>query len=155
MKRSEIVNGDWIIPAERYKTGKELVIPLSQAAKEIVDGMRAPNGGSADFVFSSNGGRTRIANFSSFKDNLDAKTGIVEPWVLHDLRRTSRSLLSRAGVSADIAERCLGHVIGGVRGVYDRYSYHREKAVAFEKLAQLIEGIVNPTDNVIALGARA
>jgi hypothetical protein len=30
------------------------------------------------------------------------------------------TLLSRVGVSRDIAERCLGHVIGGVRGVYDR-----------------------------------
>ena len=35
---------------------------------------------------------------------------------LHDLRRTARTLLSRAGISADIAEMCLGHALGGMRG---------------------------------------
>jgi hypothetical protein len=50
--------------------------------------------------------------------------------------------MSRAGVPSDHAERCLGHVIGGVRGVYDRHEYHREKARAFEMLAGEIERIV-------------
>jgi hypothetical protein len=60
--------------------------------------------------------------------------------------------MSRAGVSADHAERCLGHVIGGVRGIYDRHEFHREKAQAFEALAALIERIVNPpASNVTAL----
>ena len=59
----------------------------------------------------------------------------VSGWVIHDLRRTARSLLSRAGVPTDHAERCLGHVIGGVRGVYDRHEYYDEKAKAFEALA--------------------
>src|SRR5262249_38104308 len=31
-------------------------------------------------------------------------------WTLHDLRRTARSLMSRAGVPTDNAERCLGRV---------------------------------------------
>ena len=50
--------------------------------------------------------------------------------------------MSRSGVSADIAEGCLGHVILGVRGVYDRHEYLDEKRRAFEALAQLVEGIV-------------
>ena len=44
--------------------------------------------------------------------------------------------MSRAGVSADHAERCLGHVIGGVRGVYDRHEFADEKRAAFEALAR-------------------
>jgi hypothetical protein len=36
--------------------------------------------------------------------------------------------MSRAGVSSDIAERVLGHVIPGVAGVYDRHNYTRRKA---------------------------
>jgi hypothetical protein len=51
--------------------------------------------------------------------------------------------MSRAGVDKDHAERCLGHVIGGVRGVYDRHEYHAEKQQAFEALAALIERIVS------------
>jgi hypothetical protein len=51
--------------------------------------------------------------------------------------------MSRAGVPTDHAERCLGHVIGGVRGVYDRHEYHAEKARAFEALAGIVERIVS------------
>jgi len=145
IKRSELVNGDWIIPSSRYKTGLELVIPMSQSARQIVEAL--PGDG---YLFTTDGGRTHLQGFGKLKAKLERELGF-EFW-LHDLRRTSRSLLSRAGVSADVAERCLGHVVGGVRGVYDRYSYHREKAIAFEKLASQIEAIVNPReDNVIAL----
>ena len=76
----------------------------------------------------------------------------LEPWVIHDLRRTGRSLMSRAKVNVDVAERCLAHVIGGVRGTYDRYAYRDEKRDAFEKLATLVGVILAPpADNVQSL----
>ena len=59
--------------------------------------------------------------------------------------------MSRAGVNADIAERCLGHVIGGIRGVYDRHEYFDEKKLAFEALAAQIERIINPQENVVPM----
>jgi hypothetical protein len=62
--------------------------------------------------------------------------------------------MSRAGVSADHAERCLGHVIGGMRGVYDRHEFHDEKQHAYEALAALIERIVSPQSNVTQLRQR-
>ena len=76
---------------------------------------------------------------------------------LHDLRRTSRTLLSRAGITADIAERCLGHAITGVRGTYDRHEYIDEKRHAFEALASLIARIVHPSSDEVVVpmkGAR-
>jgi len=72
-------------------------------------------------------------------------------WTLHDLRRTARSLMSRAGVPSDHAERCLGHIIGGVRGVYDRRQYREEMLMAYEKLAALISQITDPQENVVAI----
>jgi hypothetical protein len=47
-------------------------------------------------------------------------------------------------VTSDHAERCLGHVIGGVRGVYDRHEFCDEKKRAFEALARQITDIVEP-----------
>jgi len=61
--------------------------------------------------------------------------------------------MSRAGISPDHAERCLGHIIGGVRGVYDRHEYHAEKLQAYEALAALIERIVHPSANITELPA--
>jgi integrase len=71
---------------------------------------------------------------------------------VHDLRRTARSLMSRAEIRPDIAERVLGHAIQGVGRVYDRHEYLNEKRDALEKLAALIDAIVNPpTANVVPL----
>jgi integrase len=72
-------------------------------------------------------------------------------WTLHDLRRTARSVMSRAGVPSDHAELCMGHVTGGVRETYDRYEYHAEKKQAYEALAAQIDRIVNPQQNVVAI----
>jgi hypothetical protein len=55
-------------------------------------------------------------------------------------------------VDRNISERCLAHEIGGVEGTYDRYDYLREKRDAFERLAALVQRIVNPPqDNVVAM----
>jgi integrase len=145
LRWGEIAEGVWTLPAARNKVGQELIRPLSRAAQAIVDGQ--PRVG--EFVFSRNG-RTALANFTKPKAKLDAASG-TSGWTLHDIRRTSRSLLSRAGVPSDHAERCLGHVIGGVRGTYDRHEYYEEKRLAFEALAALIGRIVDPQPNVVAI----
>jgi hypothetical protein len=61
--------------------------------------------------------------------------------------------MGRAGVESSIAEKCLAHLPGGVEGTYDRWSYLPERRAALEKLRALIERIINPTDNVLALRA--
>lgn len=137
MTWAEIDGADWTLPAARNKTKVDLVRPLSRQAQAILAAL--PKAG--EFVWSTHNGALPIAGFTQFKQRLDKATG-VNGYTLHDCRRTARSLMSRAGVPSDHAERCLGHVIGGVRGVYDRHEYHREKAQAFEMLAGEIERIV-------------
>lgn len=147
--RSEIDGDVWTIPGSRNKSKRDHVIPLSKAAKAILDGMPIING--SDLIFTHDG-LTFIGGFSKFKKRLDELSGVSD-WVIHDLRRTARSLMSRAGVSSDHAERCLGHVLGGVRGTYDRFEYFEEKRVAFEALAALVERILDPQENVVPLRA--
>jgi integrase len=137
MTWAEIDGGDWTLPATRNKTGLDLVRPLSKSALGVLAGQQRSGG----FVWTTDAGATGLGGFNWFKGQLDAASG-VKGWRLHDLRRTARSLMSRAGVPSDHAERCLGHVIGGVRGTYDRHEYHREKARAFEALAREIGRIV-------------
>jgi integrase len=144
MTWAEINGGDWTLPAARNKTKLDLVRPLSRAAQDILEGLPKAVG----FVWSSNGGARAISDFGGFKRELDAASG-VKGWRLHDLRRTARSLMSRAGVPSDHAERCLGHVIPGVRGIYDRHQFHREKAQAYEALAAIIVRIVTGTEGEV------
>jgi integrase len=152
MRRSELAGGVWTILAARNKSKRDVVIPLSTAAQAILGSL--PVIGDGRLVFTYNG-RRPAGGFTKFKKRLDQASGVAG-WRLHDLRRSARSLMSRAGVNSDIAERCLGHVIGGVRGVYDRHAYLDEKRLAFEKLAALLESIVDiQKKNVVPLrGAR-
>jgi hypothetical protein len=50
--------------------------------------------------------------------------------------------LSRAGVHSDIAERCMGHALPGVQGVYDRHDYLDQMKGAFEALAAQINAVL-------------
>jgi hypothetical protein len=79
---------------------------------------------------------------------LDQASGVTG-WTLHDLRRTARSLMARPGVQGEHAERCLGHVIRGVEGIYNRHGYAAEMRIEYEKLAALIEEIVNSQANSV------
>jgi integrase len=159
------LDGDlWTIPAARYKTKLDHVIPLSAAARELVASQApAKPSKNAHFVFSTTDGAKPFRRFSQAKTDLDkaiadlrARAGRapLENWTLHDLRRTARSLMSRAKVPSDHAERALGHVMGGVRETYDRYEYLDEKRAAFEALAALVSRILNPTANVEELASR-
>jgi len=140
-------NGNWTLPAIRNKTKVDLVRPLSKAALAVIDAQ--PRIANCRFAFTY--GAKPIGSYDVRKARLDKSCGVAG-WTLHDLRRTARSLMSRASVSSDHAERCLGHVIGGVRGTYDRYEFLDEKRKAFEALAAQIERIVNPPeDNVVAI----
>ncbi len=151
MRRSEIDSGIWTIPAERYKTKKANAVPLSPAALAVIEAQPVFHG--CDLVFTTNG-KTPFSGYSKGKRKLDGMLLKDLPrWTLHDIRRTAKTLMARAGVRPDVSERVLGHVIGGVEGVYDQHSYLPEKMDALERLAAMIGRIVNPPegDNVVLL----
>ena len=154
MSRREIgADGIWTIPAERYKTKRPNFVPLSRAAISIIDAQEPVE--ASHYVFASRAG-TAFSGFGKSKAKLDravlsamqqcAKKGAprspLPNWTLHDLRRTAKTLMVRAGVRPDISERVLGHAITGVEGTYDRHSYAEEKRDALERLAAMVERIV-------------
>jgi integrase len=134
----------WTIPAARYKSKRDVVIPLSEAAQRIIAAQ--PQRG--DLVFSVDGHRV-MGDFDGRKRHFDKLAG-VSGYVLHDLRRTARTLLSRCGARPDIAERILGHSVGGHLGaVYDQHRYVEEMREGVEALARLISHIVRPPPPVV------
>ena len=140
--------GVWTIPQESDREkGHAGVLRLPPAALDIIQAQ--PRLASNPYVFAGRG-TGPINGFSKDKARFDKAAG-VQGWVLHDLRRTARSLMSRAGVSSEHAERVLGHVIPGVGGIYDRHEYFDEKAHALAKLAALIERIINPPEGDVVV----
>jgi integrase len=141
-------DGVWTIRTEEREKGNPGRLQLPKLALDIVGVQRRFVGNA--FVFAGQSAKPWLVS-SKFKRRLDDRSG-VSGWRLHDLRRTARSLMSRAGVQSEHAERVLGHAIRGVEGIYDRHSYDAEKAEALRKLAALIKRIVTtPSADVIAL----
>jgi hypothetical protein len=63
-------------------------------------------------------------------------------------------LLSRAGIANDIAEMCLGHVLPSIRATYDKFDYAEPKRLAYEALAGLLNHIINPPGESVAIPLR-
>jgi integrase len=144
MSADEIEGDRWLIPGVRMKGGKPHLVPITPAIKEQI------SRGGEGFVFTSDGGKTPFSGFSKAKVALDRKIAEtrkrhkrkpMQHWRFHDLRRTARTIMSRY-TTPDIAERVLGHVIPGVRGVYDLYEYEAEKRAALEKLGAHVLDLV-------------
>ena len=141
-------DGTWSIPSTAREKGTAGSLMLPEAALAIIKAQ--PRFASNPYVLAGRAD-SYIQGQSKRKAQFDAKVKIA-PWVIHDLRRTARSLMSRAGVRPDIAERVLGHAIGGVAGVYGRHEYAEEKKHALAALASLIENVLQPpTKKVVRL----
>jgi integrase len=142
MQWSDIAGDTWTIRTEPREKGNPGSLRLPKPALEILATL--PRFVDNPYVFAGKGNAvSSLLVHSKPKATFDSKCGVTD-WRLHDLRRTARSLMSRAGVQSEHAERVLGHAIQGVEGVYNRHTYDAEKAAALEKLAALIERIVGP-----------
>jgi integrase len=150
MQWADIANGVWTIPTEAREKANAGSLTLPQTVQDIIE--EQPRFEDNPYVFAGRGDAA-LNSFSQCKAALDKLLPGMEPWTLHDLRRTAKSLMARAGVLPHVSERVLGHAIAGVEGVYDRHGYDAEKADALQRLADLVDRIVNPPEgaNVVPL----
>jgi intergrase/recombinase len=151
---NEITSEAIIIPGERVKSGAAHAIPLTPALRNVIDSRRENEKPKKDarYVFwGRKNGKKPFQGWSSQKEKLDAaiqkirlkrRAEPMPPWRHHDLRRTARTLMSRAGIQSDIAERILGHSIPGIRKVYDIYDYFREKRDALVLYQEFLDRII-------------
>lgn len=142
MRWTDLHGDNWDIPQGAREKGTAGLLRLPPFALEIVH--RQPRIAGNDRIF----GRPHSRTLARLR--VDAG---VRGWTIHDLRRTARTLLSRARVPTEISELVLGHSVKGIQQVYDRHEYFEEKAHALAALAQLVETILSPpADNVVAIG---
>jgi integrase len=154
MKWDDIDDGVWSVPKEPREKDTGGALALPQMALAIIEAQ--PRLASSPYVFPARGRSGPFVGFGPGKAALDAKLPEgLRNWTIHDLRRTARSLMARAGVLSEHAERVMGHAIGGIEAIYDRHSYRDEKADALARLAALIDSIVHPRSaDVLPLRSR-
>ena len=79
----------------------------------------------------------RMSNRSKATESLALPGG---KWTAHDLRRTAASLMADLGISGDVIDECLNHVIESrVRRTYIRNRRPKEQARAFDSLGARLQ----------------
>jgi integrase len=124
-----IVNGDTAtLPAAHSKNGREHTFPLPATALPLLSS-----------------GALTFNGWSKAKARLDRAVPI-DPWTLHDLRRTYATTHARIGTPIHITERLLNHVsgsFGGIVSTYQRYTHQPEMRLAVEAYEAHILRLVN------------
>ncbi len=137
----DLEEGVWYLPAERTKTGQALDIPLPRIALEWLLELKRFAGLSA-WVLPARKMQDRMLPHvceSTLSVALSKVKHGLEPFTVHDLRRTCRTHLAAFGVKPHVAERILNHKIKGVEGIYDRHDYFEERKVALEAWASMLQ----------------
>ncbi len=155
MRWKDIDMVDQIWSIRDTKTGNDHLLPLSPQVLTILknrsEGLdftkRTIWMKTSEFVFPSKHNLNKGASVGHSKSTKNARKKLqiesgVTDWTAHDLRRTSRTIMSRLNIKHHIRERVLNHAQGGIQGVYDRYDYLQEKADALNKLANEIDRIL-------------
>lgn len=120
-----------VLPAERTKNHRAHEIPISDVAGEVLDEC-VPRLG-RDLVFGARSGP--FSGWSKAKRELDESLEGMQPWRIHDIRRTVATRCADLGTQPHIVEALLNHVSGsrsGVAGIYNRAAYTAEKREALE-----------------------
>ena len=148
---------EWTIPASRSKSRREHIVPLPDAAFDILKSL--PRFANGDFVFTTTAGRVPVTGFSRVKDRIDQmlvdQDTAIENWRVHDLRRTCRTGMARLGVPEIVSERVLNHQAQGLTKIYNVHEYLDEKRDALSRWAQEVQNIVEPPpENVVKLKAK-
>jgi|SRR5579871_1575615 len=149
----------WLLPAERSKSRREHVIPLTDAAIALIrealalaDLRRGDRQASdADPLFPSPRDAARpVARMSLGRAMARmCRAADIENASAHDLRRTGATMMAseRIGVLSEVVSRVLNHAPPGPRvsGIYNRHRYLPEKRRALEAWeGQLMEIVVRP-----------
>ena len=142
-------NAVWSIPKSRMKTGKPHNAYLSQQALDIFIALHTCAAGSK-FVLPSR----YDADRSMSKATLNRVTQVIaekakesnlplEPFTVHDLRRTGSTILNELGFNGDWIEKCLAHEDGrSSRGVYNKAEYAEQRRHMLQEWADMIDAWV-------------
>lgn len=139
---------------DNTKTKKSLAVPLPNDLLPLFGRLKELNKGS-EYVFPARKRSSRgyisddtinhsladlfgkVISKRKPSENVLGQVGVTE-FVVHDLRRTCRTLMASLKVRQEVAEKALNHNASNIVKIYNRYEYKQERKEAHEKVARLI-----------------
>jgi integrase len=139
-------NAVWTIPKERMKRSKAHNVYLSRQALDIVVALKTCAGNSR-YVLPSRYDADAPMSRATFNRITYAvlerakKEGLpLEPFTVHDLRRTASTLLNELGFNSDWIEKCLAHEDGrSSRGVYNKAEYEVQRRHMLQEWSDIVD----------------
>ncbi|NGX93999.1 MAG: site-specific integrase, partial [Candidatus Afipia apatlaquensis] len=136
----------WSIPKERMKRRKPHNVYLSRQSLDIMVALKTCAGNSR-YVLPSRYDADAPMSRATFNrittaiaERAKAKGLPLEPFTVHDLRRTGSTLLNELGFNRDWIEKCLAHEEGrGSRGVYNKAEYEQQRRHMLQEWADMID----------------
>lgn len=139
-------NALWTIPKSRMKAGKAHNVYLSQQALDIMVALRTCAGGSRFLIPSRYDGDKCMSNATlnrvTYLVAERAKTNglALDPFTVHDLRRTGSTILNELGFNSDWIEKCLAHEDGrSSRGIYNKAEYAVQRRHMLQEWADMVD----------------
>ena len=139
----------WTIPAERMKARRAHVIYLSAQAHDLLVGLQMCAGGS-DYLVPGRYNISKPLSNAALNSVIDRAVALsqesgdkLEPFTVHDLRRTASTLLHEAGYPSDWIEKAQAHEQKGVRAVYNKAEYARQRAYMLQQWADMVDAWIN------------
>ena len=139
----------WTIPSDLMKGSRAHVIYLPKQAQDILVGLQMCAGGSEYLVPGRYNFRKPLSN-AALNSLIDRTVKIInedgehiQGFTVHDMRRTASTLLHEAGYPSDWIEKALAHEQKGVRAVYNKAEYARQRAYMLQQWADMIDSWIN------------
>jgi len=145
----DLANEVWHLPGSRAKNGDDIDIPLPQPVIEWIKEIRLFAGDSRWLIparRAQTASHISRATLNMVMPSVMKEMSGVEPFSIHDLRRTMRTQMAGLGIDPLIAERCLNHKIPGIEGIYNRHQYFNERKAALAQWADLLVVLENGDD---------
>lgn len=139
----------WTIPSDRMKGSRAHVIYLPKQAQDILVGLQMCAGGSEYLVPGRYNFRKPLSN-AALNSLIDRTVKIInedgehiQGFTVHDMRRTASTLLHEAGYPSDWIEKALAHEQKGMRAVYNKAEYARQRAYMLQQWADMIDSWID------------
>ena len=141
LKWEEVLEDHLAFSAERTKNKQAHEVPIPELAQDL---LKSVEGGSS-YVFGTPEMDVPFSGWTKARRRLHRETGL-DPFTLHDLRRTFATLHAEIGTPIHVTERLLNHrsgTISGVAAIYNRHSYWSEMIEATKEYNSLLAKLID------------
>ena len=151
-------NAVWTVPKERMKRSKAHNVYLSQQSLDIMIALKTCAGNSP-YLLPSRYEADQPMSRATFNrvtyavvERAKAEGLPLEPFTVHDLRRTGSTLLNELGFNSDWIEKCLAHEDGrSSRGIYNKAEYEHQRRHMMQEWADIVDAWVDGRKHVPTL----